>query len=107
MFGRASKAFIAWSGGLLTVLTLVANASLVHGKYVAWLAVAIAALTTLTATPLGVYKVPNTPDNLVTDAKAVVAEAPDVKALVAQVDADLHAGAAQAAPWPTATPPAS
>jgi hypothetical protein len=105
MFGRASKAFIAWSGGLLTVLTLVANASLVHGKYAVWLAVAEAGLTCLVATPRGVWKVPNTPDNVVTDTKSAIAEEPRVKALVAQVDADLHAGAAQAAPWPTATPP--
>jgi hypothetical protein len=55
---------------------------------------------------VAVFKVPNTAANLAADEAAAPALIADVKSTVDQIHADLHAGAAQAAPWPTAKPPA-
>jgi hypothetical protein len=104
--GPASKAWASWIAGFTTILTMVSTANIVHGKYVIWIAIGIAALGMLAAIPRAVWKVPNTSANLVTDASSVVnTVVPEVRSFAGQVQADLHGGAAQAAPWPTTTPP--
>ncbi|MDE2472791.1 MAG: hypothetical protein KGL35_29730, partial [Bradyrhizobium sp.] len=91
-------------GGLVTVLGLVLSASIIHGKWVAYVSIAIAVLTMIGQT-VAVFKVPNTKANVQADEAALPTVLADAKSTIAQVQADLHAGAAQAAPWPTATPP--
>lgn len=116
MFGPYSKAFAAFSNAALVVLGLVINASLVHGSAAKWIAVAVAALGTLSGA-VSVYKVPNAPATLdvapiKSAVKAAVAElpaaprlTPDAGWLVAPPD--LHAGlSGPKGQWPTETPPA-
>lgn len=108
MFGPYSKAFAAFSNAALVVLGLVINASLVHGSAAKWIAVAVAALGTLSGA-VSVYKVPNAPATLdvapiKSAVKAAVAELPAAPTLAPVFDP--HAGlSGPKGQWPTETPP--